>query len=82
MNGIWPVFSLLRTGTEHSRKNGGGIPSVPARTSGCCRIGPHGWELDTLVSALMTALPEPCRHPSDDTPAGRTAHGVCPVSDP
>ncbi len=23
------------TGTEYSRKNGGGIPSVPARTSGC-----------------------------------------------
>ena len=37
--GRYSAFSC--TGTEYSRKNGGGIPSVPARTSGCGRIGPH-----------------------------------------
>ncbi len=26
---------------DRDSRNGGGIPSVPARTSGCGRIGPH-----------------------------------------
>lgn len=59
--GRYSAFSC--TGTEYSRKNGGGIPSVPARTSGCGRIGRTGWELDTLVSALMTALPDHAASP-------------------
>ncbi len=65
MNGIWPAFGLAfsRTGTEHWGENGRWyrwfrpvhpVVAVSART---------GWELDTLVSALMTALPDHAASP-------------------
>ena len=64
MNGIWPAFSLLphrhrtfgRKRRRYSVCSGPVHPvvAVSART---------GWELDTLVSALMTALPDHAASP-------------------
>ena len=64
MNGIWPGFSLLphrnrafvRQRRRYSVCSGPYIRLLPvsART---------GWELDTLVSALMTALPDHAASP-------------------
>ena len=74
MAGIQPS----RTGTEHSRKNGGGIPSVPARTSGCGRIGPHRLGTGYAGQCAHDSTSRPCRQSPDDPPAGRAAHGICP----
>ncbi len=83
MNGIWQVFSLLpHRHRTFARKTDAvfrlfrpvhPVVHVSART---------GWELDTLVSALMTALPDHAASPPDDPPAGRAAHGICPGSGP
>ncbi len=64
-----------------ARKNGGGIPSASRPVHPVVAVWARtGWELDTLVSALMTALPDHAASPPDDPPAGRAAHGICPVS--
>ncbi len=74
--------AFSRTGTEYSRKNGGGIPSVPARTSGCCRIGPHRLGTGYAGQCAHDSTSRPCRQSPDDPPAGRAAHGICPRSGP
>lgn len=60
----------------------GGIPSVPARTSGCCRIGPHRLGTGYAGQCAHDSTSRPCRQSPDDPPAGRAAHGICPVSGP
>ncbi len=55
--------AFSRTGTEHSGENGGGIPSVPPVHPVVAVSARTGWELDTLVSALMTALPDHAASP-------------------
>ncbi|MEN3936821.1 hypothetical protein V9P81_26060, partial [Enterobacter hormaechei subsp. hoffmannii] len=72
--------AFSRRGTEHSRKNGGGIPSVPARTSGCGRIGPHRLGTGYAGQCAHDSASRPCRQSPDDPPAGRAAHGICPRS--
>lgn len=59
-----------------------GIPSIPARTSGCCRIGPHRLGTGYAGQCAHDSTSRPCRQSPDDPPAGRAAHGVCPVSGP
>ncbi len=75
--GRYSAFSC--TGTEYSRKNGGGIPSVPARTSGCGRIGLHRLGTGYAGQCAHDSASRPCRQSPDDPPAGRAAHGICPV---
>ena len=56
--------------------------SVPARTSGCCRIGPHRLGTGYAGQCAHDSASRPCRQSPDDPPAGRAAHGICPVSGP
>ena len=79
-------YSLSRHILEHLRKLTRHEP-VPGI------MGKSGAGKSSLCNALFQGEGHPgqcthdsasrtCRHPSDDTPAGRTAHGVCPHSDP
>lgn len=80
--GRYSAFS--RRGTEHSRKNGGGIPSVPARTSGCCRIGPHRLGTGYAGQCAHDSTSRPCRQSPDDPPGrtscARSLSGLRPVN--
>ncbi|YCU08870.1 GTPase [Escherichia coli] len=67
---------------QNIREKRSGIPSVPARTSGCCRIGPHRLGTGYAGQCAHDSTSRPCRQSPDDPPAGRAAHGVCPVSGP
>lgn len=79
MAGIQPSPAQAQNIRE---KNGGGIPSVPARTSGCCRIGPHRLGTGYAGQCANDSTSRPCRQSPDDPPAGRAAHGICPRSGP
>ncbi len=68
--GRYTAFSC--TGTEYSRKNGGGIPSVPAPTSGCGRIGPHRLGTGYAGQCAHDSASRPCRQSPDDPTAGRS----------
>ncbi|STI97592.1 putative GTP-binding protein [Escherichia coli] len=79
MAGIQPSPAQAQNIRE---KNGGGIPSVPARTSGCGRIGPHRLGTGYAGQCAHDSASRPCRQSPDDPPAGRAAHGICPRSGP
>ena len=53
-----------------------------ARTSGCGRIGPHRLGTGYTGQCAHDSASRPCRQSPDDPPAGRAAHGICPVSGP
>ena len=59
--GRYSAFS--RRGTEHSRKNGGGIPSVPPVHRVVAVSARTGWETGYAGRALMTALPDHAASP-------------------
>ena len=77
MNGIWPAFSLL----PHRHRTFGRKQAVFRLFRPDIRLLPYrpapagNWM--RWSSALMVALPRPCRQSPDDPPAGRAAHGIC-----
>ncbi|AID77323.1 hypothetical protein ECOLIN_01425 [Escherichia coli Nissle 1917] len=79
-------YSLSRHILEHLRKltSHEPVPGIMGKSgagkSSLCNALFQG-EV-TPVSALMTALPGHAAIPLMTPPAGRTAHGVCPHSDP